>query len=192
MLNRRILLTRAAAILGTTISPSVARSVLAAGPANEACPPVLSRSEFQLVEVMTDRIIPDTDIPGAVAAGVPNFIDHMVRASLTDAEASLIHDGLRQFDADAQEQHGQSFVALELDQQIQLLRDLDKKMIFPFYPPGRALPFFALFKELTVVGYFTSEVGATVALNYLPVPGRYDGCVEFELDGKAWFRQGFG
>ncbi len=144
------------------------------------------------MEVMTDRIIPDTDIPGAVAAGVPNFIDYMVRDSLTDAEVSLIRDGLRQFDTDAREQHGQRFVALELDQQVQLLSDLDKKMIFPFYPPGRALPFFALFKELTVVGYFTSEVGATVALNYLPVPGRYDGCVEFEPGGKAWFRQGFG
>jgi hypothetical protein len=37
-------------------------------------------------------------------------------------------------------------------------------------------------KELTILGFFTSEIGATKVLKYTPVPGRYNGCVP----QKAW------
>jgi hypothetical protein len=47
-------------------------------------------------------------------------------------------------------------------------------------------PFFALMKELTLLGYFTSEIGATKALAYVQIPGRYDGCVKLEKGQKAW------
>lgn len=49
-----------------------------------------------------------------------------------------------------------------------------------------ALPFFRTMKELTVVGYYTSEVGATVELRHEPVPGRYEGCVPFARIGRTW------
>ncbi|HAK76772.1 MAG TPA: twin-arginine translocation pathway signal, partial [Runella sp.] len=41
-------------------------------------------------------------------------------------------------------------------------------------------------KELTVTGYFTSEIGATKALEYLPIPGRFEGCVPLKPGQKAW------
>ena len=48
------------------------------------------------------------------------------------------------------------------------------------------VPFFRLFKELTLLGYFTSEPGATLALDYVPVPGRYDGCIDLKPGQKSW------
>ena len=46
--------------------------------------------------------------------------------------------------------------------------------------------FFTLIRELTFLGYFTSEIGATKALNYIEVPGKYDGCVPLKKGQKAW------
>jgi hypothetical protein len=48
------------------------------------------------------------------------------------------------------------------------------------------LPFFRTLKELTLLGYFTSEIGATQALNYVQVPGRYEPCVPYKEGEKAF------
>ncbi|HYE56529.1 MAG TPA: gluconate 2-dehydrogenase subunit 3 family protein [Chitinophagaceae bacterium] len=46
--------------------------------------------------------------------------------------------------------------------------------------------YFRMMKELTLLGYFTSEIGQTQALRYIAVPGRYDGCVDYKKGEKAW------
>lgn len=56
-------------------------------------------------------------------------------------------------------------------------------------PAARAraeLPFFRTMKELTLAGYYTSEIGATQELRHAPVPGRYDGCLPFAEVGRTW------
>jgi hypothetical protein len=47
-------------------------------------------------------------------------------------------------------------------------------------------PFFRTMKELTLIGYYTSEPGATKELRHVPVPGRYEGCVPFTKIGRTW------
>ncbi|MBK8991508.1 MAG: gluconate 2-dehydrogenase subunit 3 family protein [Gammaproteobacteria bacterium] len=49
-------------------------------------------------------------------------------------------------------------------------------------------PFFAKLRELTVVGYFSSELGATEFLEYNPMPMRYDGDFDFEV-GTHWITE---
>ncbi len=46
--------------------------------------------------------------------------------------------------------------------------------------------FFRMMKEMTLAGYYTSEVGATEELRWLAAPGRFDGCIPFEEVGRAW------
>ena len=46
--------------------------------------------------------------------------------------------------------------------------------------------YFRLMKELTLLGYFTSEIGSTQALRYVESPGRYDGCIPYKQGDKAW------
>ncbi|HCH44357.1 MAG TPA: twin-arginine translocation pathway signal protein, partial [Algoriphagus sp.] len=36
------------------------------------------------------------------------------------------------------------------------------------------------------LGYFSSEIGATQSLNYVEVPGRYDGCIDYNKGDKAY------
>jgi hypothetical protein len=58
-------------------------------------------------------------------------------------------------------------------------------------PPPRRLeeppvPFWRTMKELTLVGYYTSEPGATKELRYEATPARYDACVPLAKIGRAW------
>jgi len=46
--------------------------------------------------------------------------------------------------------------------------------------------FFALIRDLTLLGYFTSEIGATQALEYIAIPGRYDGCVDLKPGQRVY------
>lgn len=47
-------------------------------------------------------------------------------------------------------------------------------------------PFFKLVKELTILGYFSSEIGCTQALEYVKIPGKYEGVVKLKPGQKAW------
>ncbi len=46
--------------------------------------------------------------------------------------------------------------------------------------------FFLIIRDLTLLGYFTSEVGATQAYAYVDIPGRYDGCVDLKPGQRVW------
>jgi hypothetical protein len=46
--------------------------------------------------------------------------------------------------------------------------------------------YFTLMKQLTLLGYFSSEVGATQALRYVAVPGKFEGCIDYKKGDKAW------
>jgi hypothetical protein len=68
-----------------------------------------------------------------------------------------------------------------------LLERLDREQLGPV-PPGREpRPFyFRMIKELTLLGYFTSEIGYTQALRYVETPGRFEPCVPYAPGEKAW------
>jgi hypothetical protein len=46
--------------------------------------------------------------------------------------------------------------------------------------------YFTMMKQLTLWGFFTSEPGATKALRYVAVPGKYEGCIPYKKGDKAW------
>jgi len=46
--------------------------------------------------------------------------------------------------------------------------------------------YFTQMKQLTLFGYFTSKEGATQALRYVAVPGKYEGCIDYKKGDKAW------
>lgn len=50
-------------------------------------------------------------------------------------------------------------------------------------PPSK---YFRMMKQLALLGYFTSEVGATQALRYVESPGRYDPCVPYTPGQRDW------
>jgi hypothetical protein len=198
MIDRRELIQRAAMVLGGAISSSAALGVLSGctatpQPASEAGASAghfLTPDESSQVAVISEHIIPKTDTPGAIDAGVPAFIDRMMAGYYQDRERKTFRAGLARIDKDARAAHGMIFVALTPDQQIEMLKRYDREA----YEHAQAnrgnakadRHVFGMLKELTTLGYFTSQPGATQALKYAAVPGPYKGDIPFSEVGKAW------
>ena len=51
----------------------------------------------------------------------------------------------------------------------------------------QSLPhYFDMFKNLTISGYFSSEIGMTQARKYLPIPGKFEGCIPYKNGDRPW------
>jgi len=123
-------------------------------------PQFFTPSEYETVSRLADLIIPPTDTPGAVAAGVPEYIDYVVHTN--PEHQPLMRDGLNWLD---QQSDGKRFLALTEQRQIDLLTPLsaaaDRKDLIS---PGAR--FFAMLKSLTADGYYTSQIGLVRELGY--------------------------
>jgi hypothetical protein len=150
-----------------------------------------------MIETLAELIIPETDTPGAMAAGVPSFIHQIVVDWYTESERAIFLEGLADLEATAQRHWAQPFIGLSTTQHGQLLAELEAPtegsgsgqfMAGAFLPAGASgdLPFYVKLKELTVLGYYTSELAAQSELVYLPVPGVYDGDFRFSEIGRQW------
>jgi gluconate 2-dehydrogenase gamma chain len=137
---------------------------------NAASESDLKPSLLRELSAVCERIMPSDETPGAIAAGVPAFIDHMLSAWYDPPEREHVIMGLRRLDDQAQQNLGHPFVAVTPAEQDALLLELDA---------AGADSWFALVKYLTIWGYYTSEIGITQELQQGPPPGRYDGCVPY-------------
>ncbi len=186
LIDRREALRRAALLLGGVISAPVVAGVLAGCGARRSG--ALSSEQLELVATIADHILPETDTPGARAVGVHEFIDAMLAEGYAGEGRAPFFAGLADVDARARAACGRPFLQCARAQQRAVLDDLDRETFArPAPPPGSAeVPFFRTLKELTLIGYYTSEVGATRELYHVPVPGRYDGCVPLAKIGRTW------
>ncbi len=46
--------------------------------------------------------------------------------------------------------------------------------------------FFTIARDLTMLGFFTSEIGATQAYEFVEIPGRYNGCVDLKPGQRVY------
>jgi gluconate 2-dehydrogenase gamma chain len=179
-MDRREALRRAALILGGVISAPVIAGVLAGCGGKGRRSGVLSAEQLELVATIADHILPETDTPGARAVGVHEFIDAMLAHGYAGEDRARFVAGLADVDARARAACGRALLQCAHEQQRAVLEALDRET---FAQPDS---FFHTFKELTLVGYYTSEIGATRELHHEPVPGRYDGCVPLAKIGRTW------
>lgn len=142
----------------------------------------LNAQQLSLVRVLGEIIIPTTDTPGAIAAGVHDFINHQLTYCFNAAEQQVILLGLEKIDARAQAQHQHNFLTCNKVQQHNLLTDMEAAQN-GFTATDRQA--FKQFKSLVAFGYYTSEIGATQELAYAAIPGGYK-AIKFAEIGKAW------
>ncbi|PYO99228.1 MAG: hypothetical protein DMD60_02230 [Gemmatimonadetes bacterium] len=189
-MDRREALRRAALLLGGALAAPTVAGVLAGCRASRApegawAPQALTRDQAELVAALAEHILPETDTPGARAAGVHRFIDALLAESYSPLERTRFLAGLAAVDARAVSASGRPFLQCAAGDQRALLEALDREALAGSVDPPDP-PFFRTLKELTLVGYYTSEIGATRELHHAPVPGRYDGCVPLAQIGRTW------
>ena len=126
-------------------------------------PRFLNDKDFAVLSRITDLIIPETDTPGAIGAGVPDYVDTVI-AQRQDFQL-VVADGLRILDEQARKISRKVFIDLTEAQQLSILEPLceavDAKQL-----AGRDTQFFSLVKNLTADGYYTSRTGLLRELQY--------------------------
>lgn len=133
---------------------------------------------------LAETIIPETDTPGAREAGVATFIEFMLEFWYPRDERDCFLDGMARLRRYCDAAYGRAFSRLGGNDQVTVVTALMEGVNPEFADGGRA--FFEHAKQLTVFGYYTSEIGMTVERRYLPVPGRYDGAYPYEKVGTLF------
>lgn len=149
-------------------------------------PTLFSNKQARLVTSLADTILPEDDTPSASQAGVPSFIESMVKEVYNEEQRQAFLDGIDKFGDDARVELEQEFPEIEVEQQYEYTYNLNRFALEEGPGDSGETPFILMFKELTMLGYFTSEPGATQVLRYEAVPGIYEGCIPFEEVGKTW------
>jgi len=197
-MDRRTLLKRIALAAGAvtwsgeTLAIQLAKAA-SGRPDDGGKPQAFPAAHKTTLAALCELIIPKTDTPGAIEAGVPAFVADMYAHWMVPAERKAVVDGLAQLESAAQAGHGRGFAACTPAEQASLLAPARKEA--GSYRPkshgydGRladpAAPFFFKMRDLVTLGYFTSETGVNGELAYVPVPGRWEG----DVDTKTWNRQ---
>jgi hypothetical protein len=157
----------------------------------------LTAKQNATVTRMAELILPETDTPGARAARVNEFIDLILTEWYNPEERARFLDGVANVDAISQKGFGKDFTECAETEQVKMLSEFDQAMAAEtetlksrpraarMEPPQPTHNFFHMFKQLTLTGYFTSEVGAKQALHFQMIPGHYDGCVPLAPAGRS-------
>jgi hypothetical protein len=147
-----------------------------------------SSDDISFLDEVGETIIPATTTPGAKEAKIGEFMKTIVSDCYEEKDQKIFLDGMQKLDDACKKKNGKSFLACDPQQRHDLLVDLDKeqKEYMSKKKPEDPSHYFRMMKELTLWGYFTSEPGATKALRYVAVPGRYEGCIPYKKGDKAW------
>lgn len=187
-MNRRQALTRVSLILGGTVA--------GAGLFLEGCKPAgkkaftldFTSDDVNYLDEIAETIIPTTDTPGAKAAGVGSFMTVMVRDCYTEQDQQIFTAGMGVLNDASTKKFGGAFLSLSPEQRHELLVEIDEeqKEYYRNKKTDEPAHYFRLMKELTLLGYFTSEIGSSQALRYIESPGRYESCIPYQAGEGAW------
>jgi hypothetical protein len=148
-----------------------------------------SADQIAFLDEVAETILPETSTPGAKAAAVGAFMALMVTDTYSDEDQAIFVAGLNALDDESRADHTSGFMEAAPAQRLALLERLDAEQFEHQAARGETgLPrhYFHMMKQLTLLGYFTSEIGITIAQNYVETPGRFDPCVPYTAGERSW------
>jgi len=145
---------------------------------------LISENDIALLDEIGETILPETaDSPGAKAAKIGNFMKAIVMDCYSMEEQQIFLSGLANINRLSIENYESEFPNLTASDKVTFIHGLEQEALAD--KSGQP-HYINMIKQLTLWGYFTSEPGATQALRYNPVPGRYIGCIPYKKGDKAW------
>lgn len=188
-MNRRTAIGR---IVGTGIGAALAFGGFKWYEWNKAPDMAWLEANRPLLAALADTIIPQTDSPGARSAGAPDFMLILLKDCTDRRTLNKFINGLRDLEAHCLSTYHQPFDRCSDADRIATLAHFEERDR-PFSrlwakAEDRFLgrPFFTTLKEYTVVAYCTSQRGATLCLDYVPVPVNYNGCIPLKPGQRGW------
>jgi hypothetical protein len=147
-----------------------------------------SPADIAFLDEVGDTILPPTKSPGAKAAQIGQFMTVMVNDCYTKEQQKVFHEGIGKLDEACKASINKSFLDASPEERTEFLKKLDAeaKDYQNNKKDGEQDHYFTMIKQLTLLGYFTSKPGATEALRYVAVPGKYDGNYSYKKGDRAW------
>jgi len=184
---RRKMLKQLSVLFASTLSVS-SLTVAAQGykikpPSADRAGEVLAKEQLAQLALIVDLILPATETPAASALDVHGFIDHQLKHCYGTEQQNNFVSGLERIDQLAVKSFNTLFSRINEEQQISVLTVMEtgESSI-----DSQDKDFIHQLKALTLLGYYTTEIGASQELSYLTIPGGYKGDFPFFLVGKAW------
>ncbi|GAB2833734.1 gluconate 2-dehydrogenase subunit 3 family protein [Ferruginibacter profundus] len=203
-MERRELLKMIAVLTGGVV---IGGDVFLSGCTNkEADASTFSAGNIALLDEVGETIIPTTSTPGAKATKIGEFMKTIVTDCYNADQQKAFGDGLAGLNAACEKASGKSFMDATPEQRKAFLTGLEKeakdynkqrdekekdareKARKDMDPNFVSAPshYYSMMKQLTLWGYFSSEIGSKQALRFLPIPGHYDGALPYKKGDKAW------
>lgn len=206
-MERREVLRMIAILTGGAV---IGAEVFLSGCKTEGSKRAFSAADISLLDELGDTILPTTaSSPGAKAAKIGEFMKTIVTDCYEEKDRKVFMEGIAGMEKDCKKKTGKAFMDLSVKERHDYVVGLDKeakehqkkKVEFDKLQEEKAqaekakgnkdfkkeeMPthYFIYMKQLTLWGYFTSEVGLTKATRYTPVPGKYEGCVPYKKGDK--------
>ncbi|HZZ19303.1 MAG TPA: gluconate 2-dehydrogenase subunit 3 family protein [Opitutaceae bacterium] len=188
MINRREAVYRLAILMGGAM---IGSEVFLRGDSvpDKKPMPAFSDVDRATLDAVGATVVPKTDIPGAEAVDIGAFMIMMINECYSEKQHAIFQEGIVKLNATSAARFGGAFTALTPEQKTEVLNDLDKEQRDYTAKKKKDDPahYFRMMKELSVVGYFSSEIGATQAVHYIEVPGAFHGDVPYKPGDRAWY-----
>lgn len=187
-MNRREALERVALIFGGTVIGGAAFLQGCKSSDKGAFVFSLTPEQISFLDEVAETIIPTTNTPGAKAAKVGAFMQVMVTDCYEEKDQQIFSEGLAKIDEATKAKFSKSFLEITPEERTTLFNEINAELKAYNEQKKETDPnhYFAMMKQLTLLGYFTSEIGATQALRYVAVPGKYEGCIPYKKGDRAW------
>lgn len=183
-MNRRELLKLIAATTGTALIGGATVSMLGGCASQPQSSLVFSPDNIVLLDEIAETILPRTETPGAKDAKVGEFMALYVADCYTLDEQTIFHKGLVTFEEACQTTYQRNFAELPPAEREAFVSKLDS--VARAHAATGNIHYFTMIKQLTLLGFFTSEVGATQVLRHVAIPGRFDGELAYKPGDRAW------
>ncbi len=190
-IDRREAIRRVTALLGGTAlvgAGSLLASCTRERASARAGVGTFSAADVAFLDEIAETILPQTKTPGAKAAEVGAFMALMVTDTYEPEDQTIFRTGMQQLDEASTTASGAAFMSATPEARLALLERLDREQ--KTYQDDKkdddATHYFRMMKELTLLGYFTSEIGCTQAQRYMETPGKFEPCVPYAPGDPAW------
>jgi hypothetical protein len=152
---------------------------------------IFTDGDIAFFDEVAETIIPRTDTPGAKDAATGKFIALYAADCYDEVNQKILLDGISRLNEASTKKYGRDFLKINAAQKQELLTAIDHeaKEYAKVSSEGKAEKpphYFTLMKQLALLGFFTSKPGVTQALRYNPVPGKYEGCIDYKKGEAAW------
>ena len=146
-----------------------------------------TESDIAFLDEVAETIFPKTSTPGAKEARVGQFMTVMVTDCYEQKDQDAFRAGMKSLNEACDNMHKHGFMKATPEQRKELLVALDNERKEYQKNKKKEDPnhYFQYFKQLTIMGYFTSKEGRTGATNYQPVPGKYQGDIPYKKGDRV-------